>query len=157
MENLKSWAICVVASSAVAAVVELLAPDGGGEKPVKFITSVFVLLAFISPFADFEPLSFEYTQGVEDFVETHELQKQVEEQAKHSLEEHIKSMLSSYVESIGAVCESIEADVLINYDKDIYLDSITVYISGGDAETIQKISEYSQENFGIAPNIEVRE
>ncbi|MBR4049578.1 MAG: stage III sporulation protein AF [Clostridia bacterium] len=157
MENLKSWAVCVVVSSAVAAVIELLAPEGGGEKPVKFITSVFVLFAFVSPFADFEPLPFEYTQGVEDFVEANELQEQIESQAKDSLEAQIKSMLSAYIESIGAVCESVEADVVINSDKDIYLDSITVFISDGDEEAKRKITDYSRENFGIVPEIKVRE
>lgn len=157
MENLKSWAVCVVVSSAVAAVVELLAPGGGGEKPVKFITSVFVLFAFVSPFADFEPLSFEYTQGVEDFIEANELQEQIESQAKDSLESQIRSMLSAYIESIGAVCGSVEAVVSINSDKEIYLDSITVYISNGNEETRRKITEYSRENFGIVPEIKERE
>ena len=157
MENLKSWAVCVVVSSAVAAVVELLAPGGGGEKPVKFITSVFVLFAFVSPFADFEPLSFEYTQGVEDFIEANELQEQIESQAKDRLESQIRSMLSAYIESIGAVCGSVEAVVSINSDKEIYLDSITVYISNGNEETRRKITEYSRENFGIVPEIKERE
>ena len=157
MENLKSWAVCVVVSSAVAAVVELLVPEGGSEKPVKFITSVFVLFAFVSPFADFEPLSAEYTQGVEDFMEAHELQEQIEEQAKTSLEGQIKSLLSAYVERVGAVCEAVEAEVVINSDKEIYLDSITVYISDGNEETMRKIAEYSLENFGMAPEIRERE
>lgn len=157
MENLKSWAVCVVVSSAVAAVVELLVPDGNGEKPVKFITSVFVLFAFISPFADFEPLSIEYTQGVEEFIEANELQEQIESQAKDSLETQMKSMLSAYIESIGAVCESIEADVVINSDKDIYLDSISICVTNGDEETKRKITDYSRENFGIVPEIKVRE
>ena len=157
MENLKSWAVCVIVSSAVAAAIELLVPEGGGEKPVKFITSVFVLFAFVSPFAAFEPLSFEYTQGVEDFIEANELQEQIEAQAKDSLEAQIKSMLSAYIESIGVVCESVEADVVINSDKDIYLDSITVFISDADDEAKRKITDYSRENFGIVPEIKERE
>lgn len=157
MENLKSWAVCVVVSSAVAAVVELLVPEGNGEKPVKFITSVFVLFAFVSPFADFEPLSIEYTQGVDEFVEANELQEQIESQAKDSLEAQIRSMLTAYIESIGAACESVEANVVINPDKDIYLDSITVCISGGDEETKRKITDYSRENFDVIPEVKVRE
>lgn len=157
MENLKSWAVSVVASSAVAAVIELLVPEGGGEKPVKFITSVFVLFAFVSPFAAFEPLSFEYTQGVEDFIEANELQEQIEAQAKDSLETQIKAMLSAYVESIAVVCEGVEADVAINSEKDIYLDSITVLVSDCNEEAKQKITEYAQENFGIVPEIRERE
>ena len=157
MENLKSWAVCVVVSSVVAAVVELLAPEGGGEKSVKFITAVFVLLAFVSPFADFEPLSFEYIQGVEEFVEANELEKQIEAQAKESLETQVISILSAYVESIGAVCESVEAAVVINSDKEIYLDSVTVCISGGNDEARKKITEYSRDNFGVSPEIKVRE
>lgn len=153
MENLKSWAVCVVVSSAVAAVVELLAPEGGGEKPVKFITSVFVLFAFVSPFADFEPLSLDYTQGVGEFVEANELKKQIESQAKDSLEAQINSMLSAYIESIGAVCEEIEAEVVISTDNDIYLDSITIYLLDVSEEEKRKIAEYSQESFGVVPEI----
>ncbi|MBQ2812444.1 MAG: stage III sporulation protein AF [Clostridia bacterium] len=157
MDNLKSWAVCAVVSSAVAAVVELLVPEGGGEKPVKFITSVFVLLAFVSPFADFEALSVEYTRGVDEFVEEYELQKQVEEQAKQSLESQIESMLSAYTESLGAVCRGVDADVVINYDKEIYLEAVTVYISGGDEEIKHKLTEYSIETFGILPTVKERE
>ncbi len=157
MENLKSWAICVVVSSAVAAVAELVVPEGGGEKPVKFITSVFVLFAFVSPFADFEHLSFEYTQGVEEFVESYELEKQVEEQARQSLETQISSLISAYIESTGAVCDSVETDVVINADKDIYLNGITVYIYGGNEKIKQKITDYSQENFGVKPEIKEME
>ncbi len=157
MENLKSWATCVVVSSAVAAIVELLAPESGGEKVVKFITSVFVLLAFVSPFADFEPLSLDYTQGVNEFIETNELKKQIESQAKDSLEAQVKSMLSAYIENIGAVCESVEVVVVINSDKEIYLDSITVCISKGNTETLRKITEYTRENFGIVPEVKEME
>ena len=153
MENLKSWAVCVVASSAVAAVIELLSPEGGGEKPLKFITSVFVLFAFVSPFAEFEPLSVDFTRGVDELIEANELQKQIEAQAKDSLEAQIKSLLSAYIESIGAVCESVEAAVVINSDNEIYLDSITVIISDGNDEARQKITEYSEDNFGVVPEI----
>ena len=157
MENLKSWAVCVVVSSAVAAVVELLVPEGGGEKPVKFITSVFVLLAFVSPFADFEGLSFEYTQGVDEFVGEYELERRIEEQARESLETQIVSMLCAYVESTGVRCGGVEADVSVGTDKDISLNSITVYLYGGDREIRQKITDYSRENFGVTPEIKEKE
>ena len=157
MENLKSWAVCVVVSSAVAAVVELFVPEGGGEKPVKFITSVFVLFAFVSPFADFEPLPVEYSQGVEEFIESNELQNQIELQAKESLEAQIKSMLSAYTESLGIVCESVEAEVVINSDKEIRLASISVFLRGGDKETKRKITEYSIKNFGVTPEVRISE
>ena len=151
MENLKSWAVCVVVSSVVAAVVELLVPEGGGGKPVKFITSVFVLFAFVSPFAEFQPLSFEYVQGMDEFINEYELGKRVEEQAKESLEAQVVSMLKAYAQSIGIVCKGIEADVVINADKDIFLGGITVQLDTVDKTAIQKIIDYSQENFNIIP------
>lgn len=157
MENLKSWAVCVVVSSAVAAVVELLVPEGGGEKPVKFITSVFVLFAFISPFADFEPLSVEYSYGIDELVESNELENQIELQAKESLEAQIKSMLTVYTESLGVACESVEAEVVINSEKEIHLASIRVCLHGGNEEIKLKITEYSNKNFGVTPEVIISE
>lgn len=154
MEDLKSWAVCAVASAAVAAVVDLLAPQGGSEKPMKFITSVFVLLAFISPFADFEPLEIGYSQGIDDFIEAYELEQAVEQQAKDALSSQIVSSLGAYIESLGVSYSEIDVKVDIDSDKNISIDRITVLLVQADSYAEQKISEYAKENYGVEPRFE---
>ncbi len=154
MEGIKSWAVCAVVSALVCAVVELLSPQGGSERSIKFLTSVFVLLAFVSPFADIKLSAADYTGGINSFIEAHELEEAVEKQAKQALSSQIVSSLGAYLESLDFAFADIDVSVVIDSEKNISIQSITVNTSITDISKLEKAIAYSEENFGVIPQFE---
>lgn len=154
MEVLKSWAVCAVVSALVCAVVDLLSPQGGSERSMKFITSVFVLLAFVSPLKDIEFSANGYTSGIDSFIEAHELEETVEKQAKEALSSQIISSFGAYLESINFTFEDIDPKVTVDSEKNIFIQSITVVTGNTDIVKTEKAIAYSKENFGVVPQFE---
>lgn len=148
MENIKEWAMSVVFSVAVAAVIGLLSPKGGGEKAVKFLTCVFLLIMFLSPFADFEFNAAEYTKGIDSFLQEHELKDQVESRVKETLASQIISSVSAYLNSINVEYTKISVDMDIDENKNITIKGIVFHLPSLSSENEKLITDYVRKNFG---------
>lgn len=152
MDAVREWAQSVVIAALVAAVVGTLSPSGSLEKPIKVITALFMLLAFVSPLAKIQTTLPKMTDGFDSFLQQRELEKQVEEQVMSTLENEIRSSLTAYIKSLGCDECEITADMDIDSSKDISIKSITVTVPKG-FQHADKVSQYSLEKFGVSATI----
>lgn len=153
MENIKEWAMSVVFSVAVAAVIGLLSPKGGGEKAIKFLTCIFLLIMFLSPFAHFEFNAAEYTKGIDSFLQEHELKDQVESQVKETLASQIISSVSAYLNSINVEYTKISVDMDIDENKNITIKGIVLHLISKNSQNEKLISDYVRDNYGAEAEI----
>ena len=156
MESIKSWAVCVVFSVAAASVINLIAPDSGGEKAVKFVTAVFVLVSFFSVFTSLDVDVTEYTDSISEALGEHELNKQAKEQTKGILTEHIRASIASKLTAMGYENYEIEIEIYIDSDENISLESIDVAIENLFERDVCVITEYIVENFGDIEKVSVK-
>ncbi len=153
MDSVKSWAVSAVFAMAVSAAVSLLSLNSEAEKSMKFITSVFVVLMFLSPVSQLEFDALIDTQGIDEFIEAGELERAVEEQALDALVSQITSSIKAFCEKIEIEGAEIRVSMDIDSDKNISIKSIEISADGLDENKRIQLDEFVKENFGIQAEI----
>lgn len=143
----------MAAASAIAAVVGLISPEGNSQRAVKFIISVFTVVMFVSPLKNIDFSVPEYTDGIDSFIDSHELENEVESQVADSLRSQIESSLSAYLEGQGITDYKTQVDINIDEDKNISIELIEISVGSAYAEYSYALREYVLNNFNVEPRI----
>lgn len=153
MEMLKSWAVNIAAACLVCAVIDFFSPDGGIQRSVKFIISVFMVLMFVSPLKDIDFSVPEYTEGVEGFVSEYEYENQLEQQVADSLSAQIKGEIAAYLKEKAMDEHEIEVGINIDSKKNISIERVKIGLALKDMDKAQEIEAFIQHKFEFKPHI----
>ncbi len=153
MEDIRSWAVSVIFSVAIAAVIGMLSLDSSGGKAVRFIVSVFLLLVFLSPLCEFDFEAENYTNGIDSYLQEYKLEEQVEEQVKENLSAQVISSVSAYLDLNDIKCSKISVNVDIDENKNITINRIVINAAAVNAESKIKLIEYIKDNYEVEAEI----
>ena len=153
MEILKSWALSVTAASVIAAVITFVSPSGSMEKPVKTVTSLFMLLCFIVPLvnADVQKSTAFDLDGISEWIDDGRLKKEVENEAVSVLESEIKAKIKAYTEEKGIYNSEIQVLINVSDEYDIVIEKISIEVKG-NVDT-SDIIKFVEDEFSITPEV----
>ena len=125
MEEIKQWIICIVICSLVTAIVSVLSPQGGTERALKTVVSVFMICAFLSPFlngmvvdADFDFPDFEENKS--------ELSSEILKAMLTETETQSETEIKKLLESLSVEFKEIKVYADINKDNEIFIRYISL-------------------------------
>ncbi len=125
MEEIKQWIICIVICSLVTAIVSVLSPQGGTERALKTVVSVFMICAFLSPFlngmvvdADFDFPDFEENKS--------ELSSEILKAMLTETETQSETEIKKLLESLSVEFKEIKVYADINKDNEIFIRFISL-------------------------------
>ncbi len=152
-EEIKSWAFSVVIAVAVAAVVGLIGENSTENKSIKFLTALFVLLAFLSPFAGGVIELGKYTDGINEQINSYKKNADIEQRAAQALCSQVEALIKTELNSLNEKASDICVSVNIDEENNISIESIVIYLNVSSEESLNKINEFIIKNFGVAPEV----
>ncbi len=157
MEYLKNWAVYVAVVCAVCAVTGVLTPQGGIQRSVKFVVSVFTVIAFVLPLKSIEFSVPEYTSGIDGYIESYELADEVQEQVKNSLKTQIEGEIAAFLNTNGIENYKIQTVVNIDALNNISIDRIKILLPVEYITLKGIIKDYIISKFTVEPEISITE
>lgn len=153
MQVVKSWMTSLVAATVICSVVTLVSARVPAAKAVKFAGGIFVLLSLTLPLSQTDIFESDYTKGISELLENHELEQKAVEQTARILEDQIESETGAYISSLGIGYEKITARVKISDSKQISVESVEISIVNLNNEIEKTISGYVSDCYGVVPRI----
>ncbi len=152
MTLIKQWALGLVIASVAGALALIISPQGAVEKQVRTAVSLFLLVAFMSPFVsefDFDDL-FSYQS-----VSAYDGSSQISNNIAKKFESDIKNRINNLLSKNGIEANKINIDVIITDNNEMKLEKAVVVVKNGinDAE----VKHLIKENLGLVVEIEVEE
>ncbi len=150
METLQSWALCLVLSTAGAAMVHLLSPKGATEKAMRVMIALFLLSAILSPFLSGDGLKLELEgqamadpQGQVNAV-VERMNQALMEQARAEVEEETRQSLAA----MGVTQTEIQVDMDITEESLISITEIKIWLPETAQEDAPRIKEELEQSLG---------
>lgn len=153
MEQIREWATMLCTASVASGIMVFLIPEGKLKKTACIVTSLFILLVFMSIFSDFS--LGEFDADVNFSVETEKYSLEFDDylikNSKETAEELIKNELFT-------ICDgqfSIETCWHVS-DNAVCMDSVIIGISKSDSSKISIIKSKIGALTGTVPEVNIK-
>lgn len=148
MDSVTAWAAGICLCTIVCAVLDMITPNGGTEKTVRFVLGLFMVCAVVVPLADF---SFDWNEitAEEQYEANTDLKEDIQNQGIQIVERELEQMIADTAEPFGAVPEKTEINTDIDNENRISIVSVTVILNGKDAEKAIQIKNAVESELGI--------
>lgn len=154
MSFIKTWVITVVVSSIVGVVVHVVSPAGSIEKSVKTAVSLFILCAFLSPFAS--------SMKIEDF-DIGEIAPVPSDNGKANeiiltkLRLDITDKIEKIFQEHNITDETISMDIRLNNDGEIVIDRVLIVVNQESSASLTELKNDVYSALGLNIEIEVND
>lgn len=140
MDYIKQWTLCVSITLIIAVMLSLITPNGTMGKFYKTVISLFLVVSFLMPIADFDFNGFEIDFSMEESML----------ESKDTYKTQIENWVKSSLEEGGYNSCSVQAKISLK-DDEITINSLDIAVpSKYDLEEIQK---YVLEQLGFAAKV----
>ena len=155
METIKQWALSLLATCIVTAVVGFLVPSGKFEKTLKILTSLFLIFGFCIPLTklDINTQAFDETNGIKTRIDEKLLEEEIEKEVVQVLENEIKNQITLYLSQRNISFTEIIPEIKIDADQNIEIISIIIKLN--DMADINIIENFVYQRFGIVPEVDI--
>lgn len=149
MDKVTAWAAGICLCTIVCAVLDMITPNGGTEKTVRFVLGLFMVCAVAVPLAD---ISFDWNEisaTTEQYEANTSLKEDIQNQGIEIIEQELEQMIINTIEPFEVVPQKTEINMDIDNDNRISIVSVTVVLSGKDAEKAIQIKNTIESELGI--------
>ena len=121
MDIIKEWALSVVTACAVVTVFGFIVPNGVMAKPFKLITSIFVIICFVSPFSkiNINAETDDYIKGMGEWLDENELEGTLRNQIADKLSAEIKNGIIAYLDNANILYYAVDVKVTVDSSDNI--------------------------------------
>ena len=155
MENIRNWAFSLCVSAICGSLLNMLLPEGSGQKTFKFVLCIFLLCVILSPLKDIDFPDYNNIFIKSEYVAAKDDNNEFINRSEDFIEEQIKKDTSEILTEYGIDFKDIIVEVNILENQSIDITEFSLFLP--KTKDTENIKSKIQEKIGISPEVIIME
>lgn len=153
MEQIKEWATLLCTASVASGIMVFLIPEGRLKKTACIVTSLFMLLVFMSIFSDFSLIEFE--SDADTAIDTEKYSLEFNDYLIKASQDTTENMIKNELQDICDAEFSVETFWSVS-ENEICLNKVIISIAQSDSSKISIIKTKTGALTGLVPEVYIK-